>query len=626
MADNYESVGLQVVSVYEVTQRFENGTWVNYDPNPAVYGITNPTQADTNYYNDRYISENLNYDYGLLDGKNAYLNAISNSVQQPANSAIYFAIDGDVHSYNLSYVIDYFSGVKDAFSQLSGGKPIYTIGVYGSGYVLDQISPTYAQYRWLAAAGMWNGSPGYQNYDIKQLSQATDNGHAYDPDLISDSTFGQWSSNSSPFVGPEITVTWGTAGIADDGTTPSAGDGTDFGIATQGGTSVQRAFTVINSGDSILTLGAVDLPSGFTLVEGLATSIAPGNFDTFTVQLDTAMIGAKSGQIAFTTNDPDENPFVFTIAGTVNPSISVADSNQGYAGNFNGNDDSHSDLLWRSDTGALSLWEMNGTSKIGGGNIAPIANNWQIAGLSDFNHDGRSDILWRNDNGTVALWEMNGANKIGGGNIGAVTADWHIAGTGDFNHDGNSDVLWRNDNGTVSIWAMNGVGVIAGGNVAQVTTDWHIVGVGDFNGDTRSDILWRNDNGVVSVWMMNGTSVSAGGNIAPVTTNWHVVGVGDFNGDTKSDILWRNDNGALAIWEMNGTTMVGGGNVTTVATNWHVVGTGDFNGDGKSDIEWRNDAGVLAIWEMNGTSVVASGNVTTTTLAWNTQAHHYDLV
>jgi len=59
------------------------------------------------------------------------------------------------------------------------------------------------------------------------------------------------------------------------------------------------------------------VPAGYTLTEALATSLAPGASDTFTVRLDTSVIGVKTGEISFANNDADENPFNFTITGTV---------------------------------------------------------------------------------------------------------------------------------------------------------------------------------------------------------------------------------------------------------------------------------------------------------------------
>ncbi len=119
---------------------------------------------------------------------------------------------------------------------------------------------------------------------------------------------------------PEITVLGSGVSITDGDTTPSTADGTDFGAVVQGGTPVSHTFTVRNDGTATLTLGAVVVPTGFTLTEGLSTSLAAGASDTFTVRLDTATVGTKTGQISFTNNDSDENPFNFTITGTVTAS------------------------------------------------------------------------------------------------------------------------------------------------------------------------------------------------------------------------------------------------------------------------------------------------------------------
>ena len=56
---------------------------------------------------------------------------------------------------------------------------------------------------------------------------------------------------------------------------------------------------------------------------------------------------------------------------------------------------------------------------------------WQAIGTGDFNQDGLSDILFQNaSTGQVSVWEMNGNNRVGGG---PVTPDpgpsWHAIGT-----------------------------------------------------------------------------------------------------------------------------------------------------------------------------------------------------
>src|SRR6266581_416736 len=86
---------------------------------------------------------------------------------------------------------------------------------------------------------------------------------------------------------PEITVLGNGVTILDGDTTPSTTDGSDFGTTTLGGAGVTHTFTVRNDGNATLTTSAPSLPTGFTLVEGLSSSIAAGGSDTFTVRLHT---------------------------------------------------------------------------------------------------------------------------------------------------------------------------------------------------------------------------------------------------------------------------------------------------------------------------------------------------
>src|SRR5262249_51770106 len=116
-------------------------------------------------------------------------------------------------------------------------------------------------------------------------------------------------------------------------------------------------------------------------------------------------------------------------------------------GDFDG--DGKSDVLWQNPgpTGTLTwLWQMNGTTQRGGGPGPTGRGGWQIAVLGDFNGDGNSDVLWQKPGAGGAetfLWEMDGTTQIGGGQGSTGGVGWQIAGLGDFNGDGNSDVLWQ---------------------------------------------------------------------------------------------------------------------------------------------------------------------------------------
>jgi VCBS repeat-containing protein len=330
--------------------------------------------------------------------------------------------------------------------------------------------------------------------------------------------------------------------------------------------------------------------------------------------------------------------------------------------------DGHSDILWQTDGGQLAGWEMNGVqvgfadyTKLGQSNVGLPGADWHVVDTGDFDGDGKSDLLWRTDSGALAIWEMDGTHiqaadytRIGATSVAAPGADWHVLGAADFDGDGKSDLLWRTDSGALAIWEMNGSQIkgadytkLGSANVGAPGPDWHIVGTDDFDGDGKSDLLWQTDSGALAIWEMNGTQVKAadylkigGSDVGAPGHDWHVIGTGDFDGDGKSDLLWQTDSGALAIWEMNGTQIKAAdyiklehANIGVPGPDWHFAATSDYNGDGKSDLLWRTDSGALAIWQMDGTQIsladyikLGSADVGAPGSDWHTVQHHYDLI
>lgn len=157
---------------------------------------------------------------------------------------------------------------------------------------------------------------------------------------------------------PEISVLDGFTQIADGSVAP-----VDFGVAVQGLTAPTRTFTVRNDGSDTLRLGTVSVPAGFTLFEGLSTSLAPRATDSFTLRLDNTTVGVPAGEIQFSNNDADENPFNFAIAGIVvasAPEIRVF----------------HLDVIELMDGGLTFLEFENATQgQIGGTFTLVVANN-----------------------------------------------------------------------------------------------------------------------------------------------------------------------------------------------------------------------------------------------------------
>lgn len=109
---------------------------------------------------------------------------------------------------------------------------------------------------------------------------------------------------------PEIQVLEATTDIPDN-------TGTLVFGSTPVGTPIVKTFTIKNTGTANLTVSALTLPSGFALVGAFPSSIAAGTETTFQVRLTAALQGSFSGALSFTNNDADENPFNFTVSGTV---------------------------------------------------------------------------------------------------------------------------------------------------------------------------------------------------------------------------------------------------------------------------------------------------------------------
>lgn len=132
-----------------------------------------------------------------------------------------------------------------------------------------------------------------------------------------------WVASSVPIrvgasvAGPEIVVEdLDGTNIPDNDRTPSTDKSTFFGIVDHETGSVERTYKVWNTGGVTLSLGGESSsnPSEFT-ISGLGSSISPGKSDTFKVRFNPSSEGRKTAIISFRTNDIDEDPFDFEVAG-----------------------------------------------------------------------------------------------------------------------------------------------------------------------------------------------------------------------------------------------------------------------------------------------------------------------
>ena len=68
-------------------------------------------------------------------------------------------------------------------------------------------------------------------------------------------------------------------------------------------------------------------------------------------------------------------------------------------------------------------------TKLGSTTVGLPGSDWHIVGAADYDGNGKSDLLWRTDSGALAVWEMNGTRitfadyvKIESANVAARAA------------------------------------------------------------------------------------------------------------------------------------------------------------------------------------------------------------
>jgi hypothetical protein len=119
---------------------------------------------------------------GVDEGTSAYRQALT--VGQPPGTPIYFAVDADFDSQEISGPItDYFRGIADGFNAIGKQSPIYSIGVYGSGLVCSTLlAHGLAHFSWLAMSTGWRGSRTFNDWNIKQATSTLNLGIDHDAD------------------------------------------------------------------------------------------------------------------------------------------------------------------------------------------------------------------------------------------------------------------------------------------------------------------------------------------------------------------------------------------------------------------------------------------------------------
>jgi len=120
---------------------------------------------------------------------------------------------------------------------------------------------------------------------------------------------------------PDIAVVRGSVNIANGETAANITGATNLGSAdVSGGTRLGNVL-VRNDGNANLTIGPGGITitgpnaSDFTLLGTPVSTLGPAQGDTLSYRFDPSAPGVRTAIINIPSNDPDENPFTFTIQG-----------------------------------------------------------------------------------------------------------------------------------------------------------------------------------------------------------------------------------------------------------------------------------------------------------------------
>jgi hypothetical protein len=411
---------------------------------------------------------------------------------------------------------------------------------------------------------------------------------------VFDANAGTWSPLSS------ITATT---------TVPASVTGSSFSIAEDQSVAITSELTLSNPNDDSVSYRFWDTGgSGHLSINGTAEAADQWiNANAGNVGSVDFVGGSSAGSQTLYVQVFDANAGTwsplnsFTATTTGNISGTLAGTKGTPSADF-----SSSDLLFLDTAGNYEVWQTNGTSVIGGGNVGTPGSGWTEKGTGDFNTGNKSDILFESSTGAFALWDMNGTSVTNVATFGSPGGGFNFVDIGNFDGTGNGDILFENTAGIYAMWQTNGTAVIGGGNVGSPGAGWSEVGIGDFNTGNTSDILFESTGGSYALWDMSGTTVSNVVTLGSPGAGWNFVAVGNFDGTGQGDILFENTAGDYAIWETNGTSVIGGGNLGSPGSAWSFAAIGDYNGDGKSDILFQNTTGgatSYAAWEMNGATI-----------------------
>jgi hypothetical protein len=170
-------------------------------------------------------------------------------------------------------------------------------------------------------------------------------------------------------LSPNMSLAYNGTAIPNGDSSPTAAKGTDFGTIVYGFQSSPRTFTINNSGTGALNLTGVprvqfggNNPSDFYMTAQPATPVgANGGSTTFQLVFEpTVNTGLRSATVTIANNDPNKNPYTFTVQGTAQIQQRI-DPSLEYNGPTISNGDQSPTVTKGTDFGSVNVGSQSST-------------------------------------------------------------------------------------------------------------------------------------------------------------------------------------------------------------------------------------------------------------------------
>ncbi len=437
--------------------------------------------------------------------------------------------------------------------------------------------------------------------------------------------------NTSPCVSgvfsvdPEINIQGNNTSIIDGDTSPSLEDHTDFGNTSISSGTVDRIFTIENTGSYKLDLNGSPLvsitgthASDFSVSTDPNTPIATSSTTTFTVTFDPSAEGVRNATINIVNSDISENPYTFDIRGTgaidtMPPTVTSvirADINPTATSNVNFTV-TFSEAVTGVNTTDFALIT---TSNISSASISSVVDTGdQTSYTVTINTGSGNGTMHLNVNASGTDIQDLASNPLSGGfangeiynitnliylfrpsNAGWYFKDQFVTGygmtgdipvPGDYDGDGNIDIaVFRPSNGG---WYVKDQFVIGYGETGDIPVP------GDYDGDGDTDIaIFRPSTGS---WHVKDQFVISYGSSGDIPVQ------GDYDGNGTSDIAVFRDNGIYTIWMVKDQFTIGYG------LSGDIPIPSDYDGNGTFDIAVFRDSGTSVGWHVKDQFVTGYG-------------------